>query len=187
MKQLPANAALIVIDVQQVFNEPGWGERNNPAAESNIAALLAGWRETGRPLFHIHHISKRPTSLFQPDSPGIRAKPEAQPLPGEPVIHKNVNSAFIGTDLEQRLRDAGIETVVIAGLSTDHCVSTTARMAGNFGFDTYLAGDAAATFERSAPNGRHFTAEDMHDTALASVNGEFATVVTTAQALAALR
>jgi nicotinamidase-related amidase len=187
MKQLPANAALIIIDVQQVFDEPSWGKRNNPAAESNIAALLAGWRETARPLFHIQHVSTRPTSLFQPGSPGIRAKPEAQPLPGEPVIYKNVNSAFIGTDLEQRLRDAGIETMVIAGLITDHCVSTTARMAGNFGFDTYLVGDAAATFERTGPDGRYFTAEEMHDSALASVNGEFAAVVTTEQALAALR
>lgn len=186
MKQLPANAALIVIDVQQVFDDPSWGKRNNSPAEANIALLLDGWRQSGRPLFHIQHRSARPTSLFHPDAPGFRVKPEAQPLPGESVIYKNVNSAFIGTDLEQRLRDAGVNTVAICGLTTDHCVSTTTRMAGNFGFDTYLVGDATATFERTGPDGRYFSAEQMHDTALASLHGEFATVFTTVQALAAL-
>lgn len=187
MKQLPANAALIVIDVQQVFDDPSWGKRNNLAAESNIALLLDGWRHTGRPLFHIQHRSALSTSLFHPDAQGFRFKPEAQPLSGEPVIYKNVNSAFIGTDLEQRLRAAGIETVAVCGLTTDHCVSTTTRMAGNFGFATYLVGDASATFERTGPDGRYFSAAQMHDTALASLHDEFATVVTTAQALVALR
>lgn len=186
MKQLPINAALIVIDVQQAFDHPGWGRRNNPDAEGKIALLLAGWRAGGRPLFHVQHRSARPDGHFRPDAPGYRFKPEAQPLAGEPVICKSVNSAFIGTDLEQRLRDAGIGTVLLCGLTTDHCVSTTARMAGNLGFDTYLAGDAAASFERKGPDGRYFSADEMHATALASLHGEFATVVTTAQALAAL-
>jgi nicotinamidase-related amidase len=187
MKQLPINAALIVIDVQQAFDDPSWGKRNHPAAESNIALLLAGWRACGRPLFHIQHRSGRPASLFHPDAQGYPFKPEAQPLTGEPVIHKNVNSALIGTDLEQRLRAAGIDTLAICGLTTDHCVSTTTRMAGNLGFATYLVGDAAATFERTGPDGRYFSAEQMHESALASLHGEFATVVTTAQALDALR
>ena len=187
MQLLPADAVLILIDVQQAFNDPSWGKRNNPRAEENIAALLSGWRETGRPVIHIQHRSPRPHSLFHPDKPGYPFKPEAQPLAGEPVIHKDVNSAFIGTGLEQRLRSAGASTLVIAGLTTDHCVSTTTRMAGNFGFTTYLAGDAAATFERHGPDGSYYSAEQMHDTALASVHKEFATVVPTVDLLASLR
>lgn len=186
MKPIPANAALIVIDVQQAFNDPSWGQRNNPEAESNIAALLEGWRSTGRPLFHVQHRSQRTGSLFNPAGPGFAVKPEAQPLAGEPVIYKNVNSSFIGTDLEQRLRDAGIDTLVICGITTDHCVSTTTRMAGNFGFETFLVSDATATFERVGPNGRYYTAQQMHDTALASLHGEFAIVVPAAEVLAAL-
>jgi nicotinamidase-related amidase len=177
------NAALILIDVQLAFNDPVWGQRNNPQAEANIAALLAKWRKEGRPLFHIQHSSRSPTGLFHVDQPGHPFKAEAQPLPGETVIIKNVNSAFIGTDLEQRLRADGIGTVVIAGITTDHCVSTTTRMAGNFGFDTYIVADACATFERRGLNGEHFTAEQMHATALASVHGEFATAVNTADLL----
>jgi nicotinamidase-related amidase len=187
MHQLPANAALIVIDVQQAFNDPSWGQRNNPHAEDKVAALLAAWRETGRPLFHIQHRSQRAGSLFHPDAPGFRVKPQAMPLPGEPVLYKNVNSSFIGTDLEQRLRAAGIDTLVICGITTDHCVSTTTRMAGNLGFDVSIVSDATATFERTGPDGRHYTAQQMHDTALASLHGEFATVVATADVIAGTR
>lgn len=177
------NTALILIDVQQAFNDPAWGQRNNPAAEANIARLLAKWRREARPIFHIQHSSRSPQGYFHVDKPGHAFKPEAMPQAGEPVISKNVNSAFIGTDLEARLRAAGIETVVIAGITTDHCVSTTTRMAGNFGFTAYIVADACATFERTGPFGEHFTAEQMHATALASLHGEFATAVNTADLL----
>lgn len=183
MKPLPPDAALIVIDVQQAFDDPSWGPRNNPGAEANVATLLAAWRNTRRPIFHVQHRSPRPQSLFHPERPGFAVKPEAVPLADEPVIYKDVNSAFIGTDLEQRLREDGIETLVIVGITTDHCVSTTTRMAGNFGFDTYLVSDATATFARRGPDGKTFTAEQMHDTALASLHDEFATVVETAAVL----
>lgn len=183
MKPLPPDAALIVIDVQQAFDDPSWGPRNNPTAEANIATLLAAWRNTQRPIFHVQHRSPRPQSLFHPERPGFAVKPEAVPLPDEPVIYKDVNSAFIGTDLEQRLREDGIETLVIVGITTDHCVSTTTRMAGNLGFDTILVSDATATFARRGPDGKTFTAEQMHETALASLHEEFATVVETAAVL----
>jgi nicotinamidase-related amidase len=183
MDFLPHDAVLIIIDVQQAFNDPSWGHRNNPEAESNVSALLAGWRERHRPIIHVHHRSPRPESLFSPDRSGFKVKPEATPLAGEPIFYKEVNSSFIGTNLEQTLRARGTKTVVIAGITTDHCVSTTTRMAGNFGFNTYIVSDATATFERRGPDGKHFTAEQMHETALASLHGEFATVVDTATVL----
>jgi nicotinamidase-related amidase len=181
------NAALIVIDVQQAFNAPNWGARNNPQAEQTIAALLAFWRAGKRPVIHVHHHSAHAEGMFYPGKLGASVKPEAAPLEGEPVIFKNVNSSFIGTDLEQRLRAAGIDTVVLVGITTDHCVSTTARMAGNLGFTTYVVADATATFERRGHDGRHYSADQMHDTALASVHGEFATVVDSASLLMAPR
>lgn len=186
MKQLSANAALVVIDVQAAFDDPSWGERNNPGAENNIAALLAAWRATDRPVIHVHHRSQRADSLFHPEQPGFAVKPEAQPVSGEPIVYKDVNSGFIGTDLEARLRRASITTLVIVGITTDHCVSTTTRMAGNLGFDTVLVGDAAATFGRTGPTGERFSAELMHQSALASLHEEFATVVVTRDVLAAL-
>lgn len=130
MTVLNAHAALLVIDVQQGFSNPSWGPRNNPKAEANIGHLLTAWRESGRPVVHVHHDSSSPDGSFVPGTLGYEPKAEAVPLEGEPVHHKRVNSGFIGTGLEQHLRDAGIDTLAIVGLTTQHCVSTTTRTAG---------------------------------------------------------
>ena len=175
--------ALIVIDVQRAFDNPAWGARNNPAAERRIAALLSAWRAAGAPVLHVRHESVSPNGIFRRGTPAFDFKPEAQPADGEPVIDKRVNSAFIGTDLEKRLRAEGISALVIAGLTTDHCCSTTARMAGNLGFETWFVSDATATFDRTGPDGERIPAETMHRTALASLDGEFAEVVTSEEAI----
>jgi nicotinamidase-related amidase len=176
-KGLPPNAALIIIDVQRGFDEPIWGHRNNDDAEGNIAKLLRAWRTTGRPVIHVKHMSLFPHSPLRAGQPGNAIKDEVAPVGDEPVIKKAVNSAFIGTDLEDRLKKAGIHTVVMTGLTTDHCVSTTARMAGNLGFDCYVVADATATFDRGGYDGKHFSAEEIHETSLASLGGEFATII----------
>lgn len=180
---LPRNATLIVIDVQKGFDDPARGKRNNPEAEHNIAKLLEVWRTSQMPIIHVKHDSLSSTGFLRPGQPGNEIKLEARPKEGEPIVTKHVNSAFIGTDLEERLREKGIGTLVLVGLTTDHCVSTTARMAGNLGFDCYVVSDATATFSRRGPTGKEFAAQDMHDTALASLHEEFATVIDTSHLL----
>lgn len=175
--------ALLVIDVQHAFDDPSWGRRNNPGAERNVARLLDAWRAAGEPVVHVRHRSEEDGGLFSPGTPGFEIKSEALPLPGEPLVTKTVNSAFIGTGLEELLHRQGVHDVVVCGLTTDHCVSTTARMAGNLGFATSVVRDAAATFERTGPDGRAWSAEDMHDSALASIHNEFAEVVATDEVL----
>lgn len=169
---------LVVIDVQQAFDDPSWGERNNPGAEARVADLLAAWRGAAAPVVHVRHESGSPSGLFRHGSSAFEFKPQARPRAGEPIVDKRVNSAFIGTDLDARLRASGVEQVVIAGLTTDHCCSTTARMAGNLGYETWFVSDATATHARAG-----FDAETMHRTALASLDGEFAQVMTTAEAI----
>jgi nicotinamidase-related amidase len=180
---LPKNTALIIVDVQKGFDDPTWGRRNNPCAEDNMAKLLNAWRSAGCPIFHIRHRSRLEGSPLSPASSGFEIKEIVKPLPTELVIEKEVNSAFIGTDLEEQLRNRGIGAVVIVGLTTDHCVSTTARMAGNLGFETYVISDATATFDRYGPGERHFDAEEVHAVSLASLSGEFARILETADIL----
>lgn len=185
--KIAKNAALIVIDVQKAFDDPRMGKRNNLSAENNIARLLEAWRASGRPIYHVRHDSVERGSLLGPGLPGNEIKPEAQPRAGEPVLGKHVNSAFIGTDLEKRLRDAGQDCVVTVGLTTDHCVSTTARMAGNLGFKTVVVADATAAFDRQSYDGSVVPAAEIYRGALASLHGEFAEVTTTEQVLNSIR
>jgi nicotinamidase-related amidase len=180
---LPQSAALLVVDVQQAFLDPRCGQRNNPNAESNIARLLAAWRNSKRPIRHVVHDSVEPNSLLRPGLAGNAIQPVAAPTTGEPIYRKNVNSAFIGTNLEKDLRQDGIETLVIVGLTTNHCVSTTARMAGNLGFKTYVVSDATATFARPALDGTLRSADAVHSAALSDLHQEFAIVVDTAEIL----
>jgi len=186
MNPVSPNAALIVIDVQKAWDDPRWGRRNNPDAERNIASLLAAWRASKRPVFFVRHDSRFTGSPLHPSSPGNAIKDVVAPLPSEAVIGKNVNSAFIGTDLEARMRRARVDQAVVVGLTTAHCVSTTARMAGNLGFDTVVVSDAAAAFEWKGHDGRTVSPDDVHYHALASIHGEFANVVPTAEVLSAL-
>lgn len=175
--------ALLIIDVQKAFDEQKWGERNNPDAEDNISKLLTVWREKGWKVIHIQHMSDNPSSVFHPENEGFAIKELVAPVYEEIVITKKVNSSFIGTNLEQILQSNGITTVVIVGLTTPHCVSTTTRMSGNLGFDTYLISDATAAFGMEDQNGTYYDAETLHANTLASLHEEFATILTTEQLL----
>jgi len=182
---LPSYAALIVIDMQKAIDHPSWGERNNPDAEKNVAALLAAWRSSQRPVYHIRHDSTEPESHYRPGQPGNDFKPEAKPLPDETVIVKQTNSAFIGTGLESRLREARQTLLFIAGVITNNSVEATVRMAGNLGFDTFLVEDACFTFGRKDWEGALRTAREIHAMSLANLDGEYCHVIRTADVLAA--
>ncbi|MES5895163.1 MULTISPECIES: cysteine hydrolase family protein [Bacillus cereus group] len=177
-------AALIIIDVQEAFNLPYWGVRNNLFAEENMKSLLEEWRKRELLVIHIQHVNKENVeSMFHLDAETVRFKKEVRPLPGEIIIQKVVNSAFIGTNLEEQLREQKCNTVVIVGLTTNHCVETTTRMAGNLGFTTYVVSDATATFNRIGPDETEYSAEDIHNMTLVNLHDEFAKIVTTEDAL----
>lgn len=180
-------AALVIVDVQKAIDAPYHavdGPRNNPDAERHIAQLLISWRQDHRPIIHIRHDSMSPSSAYRPGQEGNDFKTEVGPAPGETVVAKQTNSAFIGTELEGILRKLSIQTLVVTGVSTNNSVEATVRMAGNLGFQTYLVADACFTFARRDYHGRLRTADEVHSMSLANLNHEYCIVLDTASVLA---
>jgi nicotinamidase-related amidase len=183
MKKVKTLPALVLVDIQKGFNDPFWGARSNRRFEENVIALLRHWRAEGAHVSHVQHVSRDKLSPLRPHQAGVEFMEFAIPRPNERVFQKSVNSAFIGTSLEGSLRSAGIDRLLFAGLTTDHCVSTSVRMAANLGFQVEIASDAAATFDRQGQDGTYYSADLIHNVSLASLNGEFAAVRTTDELL----
>lgn len=180
----PGRGALVVVDVQQGFAEAAhWGRRNNPACEQNVAALIAHWRAHGGPVVFVRHDSVEAGSPLRPGLPGNAFRDE---ITGEPdlLVSKSVHSAFHGTpDLHAWLREHGLDTVVICGITTNHCCETTARVGSDLGHQVIFVLDATHTFDRVHPDGSVITADDLARTTAANLDREFARVVSTAQVL----
>jgi nicotinamidase-related amidase len=189
MHKLP-RSALLIIDVQKAIDaeyHAAEGPRNNLDAEQNMARLLSAWRRNGWPIVHVRHDSTFATSAYRPGQSGNEFKDDVAPAAGETVMAKQTNSAFIGTGLERHLREAGIDSVVIAGVVTNNSVEATVRMSGNLGFRTVLVEDACFTFARRDFNGRLRSAEEVHSMSLANLEGEYCEVVDTEAVLGNFR
>ena len=176
-------SALVVVDVQRGLEDPVWGRRDNPDCEANIAALIAEWRTGGRPVVFVRHDSVRPESPLAPGQPGNDLK---DVLDGEPdlLVTKTVNSAFYGSPaLGPWLEERGLEGIVVCGITTNHCCESTARTGGDLGYDVRFVLDATHTFDLRGPDGEIVRAEDLSRATAASLHGEFATVLRTADLL----
>ena len=183
--RLPCDAALIVIDVQKAIDDPRWGPRNNPGAELVIAELLSAWRAEALPIIHIRHDSTERGSPYRPDAPGHAFKAEAAPRPGETVIGKSANSAFVGTPLEETLDAIGATTLVVCGVLTHNSLEATVRHGGNLGYRIFVVADACWAVDVIDLAGRRWAAEDVHQLSLAHMHGEYAEIVESPLALQA--
>ncbi len=180
---MSADPVLIVIDVQQGFRDPRWGLNGNPDALSNISNLVAHWRTKKLPIVFVKHNSKHPESPLNPGNSGNSLEPILDG-PNDVVIQKSVNSAFYGTpDLHLWLTKRNFRNVVICGITTNRCCETTARMAGNLGYNTSFVIDATDAFDLTHKDGTVTRAVDVMRMTAANLDGEFATVLTTAEAL----
>jgi nicotinamidase-related amidase len=173
--------ALVVVDAQAGFDDPWWGRRNSPACDDNIERVVAEWSHRHRPLVYVRHDSDEPDSPLHPDNPGNRLKPY---LTAEPsiLVTKQVNSAFHGTpDLHAWLTAADVGGIVVCGITTNHCCETTARVGGNLGHRLLFALDATHTFDRAAPDGAMWNADQLAQATAVNLHGEFAHVVSAAE------
>ncbi|MBJ2348780.1 MULTISPECIES: cysteine hydrolase family protein [Pseudomonas] len=183
--ELRENAALVLIDQQKGILHPKLGPRNNPEAELRMLELLARWRDSARPVVHVHHLSSSEDSVFWPGQSGVEVQERFEPIAGERLIQKQVPDSFCGTTLEADLRGAGIGQLVIVGVATNNSVESTARTAGNLGFDTWVAEDACFTFDKADYFGIARSAAEVHAMSLANLHGEYATVVSVERILRA--
>lgn len=186
MQTLPDDAVLIPIDMQRAFDTAPWPRRWNDRLDENGLALLAAWRAAKRPIIHVRHDSVEANSTLRPETPGNAHRPGFEPLKGEPLVTKSVNAAFIGTDLDLRLRRLGAETVVLFGISTDMCVSTSVRVGANMGYRIILVEDACDCFDLPDGEGGTIAARDVHRAHIATLRHEFATVLRTVELVAAI-
>lgn len=184
--QLPdlSRYVLVVVDVQQGFDDPWWGTRNNAACDRNLEALVDHWAADQRSLVYVQHDSANPDSPLHPSAPGHTFKPYLQEVTPDLVVTKQVNSSFHGTpDLDDWLRHRAAAGIVVCGITTNHCCETTARVGGNLGHDVLFAIDATYTFDREDPDGHVMTADELTRATATNLHGEFATVVSSVQLL----
>jgi nicotinamidase-related amidase len=182
---VPAAAVLLPIDMQKGFGAPG-APGLSSLPDGPALRLLAAWRARGGAVIHIRHDSLAPGSAFRRGLPGHAPREGFAPLPGEALVAKSVNAAFIGTDLDLRLRRLGATTLVAFGLTTDRCVSTTVRIGANMGYRMIVAADACAAFDQPGLDGTAIPAALAHAVHLATLADEFAEVADVETIVAAL-
>lgn len=173
------NPALILVDVQKAFLEKDYPgiNRNNHDAEFICGNILSKWRELKLPIIHVRHSSTNPDSKLHRSKPGFEFNDRVKPLDNEVVLTKKVNSAFIGTKLENILNNMNINTLVFIGMTTNHCISSTVRMSGNLGFETYLISDSTACYNTIGMDGKMIDCNIIYESSLANLSKEFATII----------
>ncbi|MDF2096222.1 cysteine hydrolase family protein [Aquibaculum arenosum] len=177
-----ASSALIIIDAQNQY-------LSGPLALSGIAAaleegerLLQAARDAGTPIIHVKHRGAA-GGAFDPDTPAFEIADPVAPRDGEAVVEKRLPNAFAGTDLDERLKAAGVKTLIVAGFMTHMCVSSTVRSALDHGYGTTVVANACATRDLPDGEGGVLSADGLHRAELAALSDRFAIIVPDTAAL----
>jgi len=169
--------ALIVVDIQNDYFPGGAHPLVGPEAAAERARLLLdAFRASGETVVHVQHVWDEPDAPFmRPGTVGVEIHPSLAPAEGETVIRKAHPNSFLETGLEELLRGASVDSLVVCGMMTSMCVDATVRAASDLGFAVSVAHDACA-----APNlvfaGREVPAADVHAAFLAALDGSYARV-----------
>ena len=183
MEFISKNPALIIIDVQKAFLEKDYPgiKRNNINAELVCGNILNKWRKNDLNVIHVRHSSTNPESKLHKSKPGFEFNDYVKPKNNEIVLTKNVNSAFIGTGLDEILKNLNINTLVIVGMTTNHCISSSVRMAGNLGYETFLISDSTACYNTKGLDGKEIDCQVIFEASIASLSGEFAEIISSVE------
>jgi len=180
--QLPVGkTALLVIDFQNEYFTGKMPIPDGAAALANTRKLIAFADDYKMPVFHVQHVAPAGSAVFAKDGETVKFHPDMQPRAQDVVLQKTTVSVFGSTDLDKRLKRAGIENLIISGLMTHACVAGAARDAAPLGYNVLVASDASATRAITRVNGDAIDKDALHKAALAEVEDTFGTVMTTEQ------
>lgn len=173
----PHSTCLLVIDAQVGFREEKyWGPPANPEVQQNISKLVQFFAvKQGRIAVVKHNSTNSESPLF----PGALGNALESFLAGveDVLIQKETNSAFYGDpDLHKWLQSNGVNSVVICGITTNFCCETTARMAGNLGYQVHFVLDATSAFDGRSLDGTTISGAQIMEISAANLSGEFADV-----------
>ncbi|WP_339491138.1 cysteine hydrolase family protein [Pseudomonas rhizophila] len=182
VNQLPAGkTALLVIDFQNEYFTGKMPIPDGAAALANTRELIDFADDHHMPVFHIQHIAPAGSAVFAEGGETVKFHPDMQPRAQDVVLQKTTVSVFGSTDLDKRLKSAGIENLIISGLMTHACVAGAARDAAPLGYNVLVASDASATRAITRVSGEAIDKDALHKAALAEVEDTFGDVMTTTQ------
>jgi nicotinamidase-related amidase len=170
----------VIVDIQKDYFPGGGHPLVGPEAAAAAAArLLADFRSSGDPVFHVRHVWDEDGATFmRPGTEGVEIHETVAPHPGETVIAKVHPNSFRDTPLEAKLREAAVDEVVVCGMMTSTCVDATVRAAVDLGFEAKVAHDACATCDLEF-DGQVVPAASVHAAFLAALADDYAAVVST--------
>lgn len=175
--------ALIVIDFQmEYFAGPVPGKLLIPdgqAAMAQAQRLIAFADSHRMPVFHIQHLGHAGDTLFAKDGVHSEIHPDIKPAPHHALVQKGSASSFVNTELHQQLQARGVKALLVCGLMTHNCISSTVRDARPLGYQTIVAGDACATRAIVAWDGGVLAHADLHRATLTGLSDGFAEVMKT--------
>lgn len=179
---LPAGkSALVVIDFQNEYFSGRMPIPDGAAALAKTRELITFADSHKIPVYHVQHVAPAGSPVFAIDGQTVKFHPDMQPRPQDVVLQKSTVSVFASTDLDQQLKKAGIQTLIISGLMTHACVAGAARDAAPLGYNVIVASDASATRAITRANGVSIDKDSLHKAALAEVEDTFGDVLSTAQ------
>jgi nicotinamidase-related amidase len=180
----PAKTGLLVIDFQNEYFSGRMPIPDGEKALANAKRLIDRADTDGTRVYHVQHVTPTGSPVFAEDSAMSKFHSDIQPAANHTVVRKSSVSVFPSTDLDQRLKQAGIDTLVVAGLMTHACVAGAARDAVPLGYNVIVVDDACATRDLDMNDGQTLSHAALHSAALASIADTFGDILTTDQLLA---
>ncbi|CDG82003.1 cysteine hydrolase family protein [Janthinobacterium agaricidamnosum] len=178
-----SSSALLVIDFQNEYFSGKLPIPDGIKALHNAQRLIALADRHQIPVFHVQHVTPAGSPIFADHGDNVKFHAELQPQAGHQVIRKSTVSVFASTDIDARLKAAGIKTLIISGLMTHACVSGATRDAVPAGYDVIVAEDACATRDLDAANGSVVGHATLHAASLVTLADTFADILSTEQVL----